>query len=156
MQTNNIKSFARKARILLMEGVTQRLKYWGFNEDGSSSYQLEPTSGGYVFRGRVFTDISVPQKWNKLKNRLKDKQVVQDVIEEAAYTWFNRLMALKILEVNGYVPEQIGYSRETRTPMIVQDAKRGQHHLKKQLYICLLYTSPSPRDRTRSRMPSSA
>ena len=25
-----------------------------------------------------------------------------------------------------------------------------------QLYICLLYTSPSPRDRTRSRMPSSA
>ena len=25
-----------------------------------------------------------------------------------------------------------------------------------QLYVCLLYTSPSPRDRTRSRMPSSA
>lgn len=138
MQTNNIKSFARKARILLMEGVTQRLKYWGFNEDGSSSYQLEPTSGGYVFRGRVFTDVSVPQKWNKLKNRLKDKQAVQDVIEEAAYTWFNRLMALKILEGNGYIPEQIGYSRETRTPMIVQDAKRGQHHLIKQLYIDLL------------------
>ena len=27
---------------------------------------------------------------------------------------------------------------------------------KSQQYICLLYTSPSPRDRTRSRMPSSA
>ena len=29
-------------------------------------------------------------------------------------------------------------------------------HYDKQRYICLLYTSPSPRDRTRSRMPSSA
>ena len=28
--------------------------------------------------------------------------------------------------------------------------------LSKSIYICLLYTSPSPRDRTRSRMPSSA
>ena len=28
--------------------------------------------------------------------------------------------------------------------------------LNRELYICLLYTSPSPRDRTRSRMPSSA
>ena len=25
-----------------------------------------------------------------------------------------------------------------------------------EIYVCLLYTSPSPRDRTRSRMPSSA
>ena len=29
-------------------------------------------------------------------------------------------------------------------------------HLSKQIFACLLYTSPSPRDRTRSRMPSSA
>ena len=32
--------------------------------------------------------------------------------------------------------------------------QEGKYHLK--LIICLLYTSPSPRDRTRSRMPSSA
>jgi hypothetical protein len=138
MQTNNIKSFARKARILLMEGVTQRLKYWGFNENGSNSYQLEPTTGGYVFRGKVFTDVSVPGKWNKLKIRVKDRQSVQDIIEEAAYTWFNRLMALRIMEVNGYMPYQIGYASETRTPMIVQNSKRGNHKLKKQQDIDLL------------------
>ena len=34
------------------------------------------------------------------------------------------------------------------------DADAGQNNLK--VYVCLLYTSPSPRDRTRSRMPSSA
>ena len=32
----------------------------------------------------------------------------------------------------------------------------GVTRAKKRLYLCLLYTSPSPRDRTRSRMPSSA
>ena len=30
------------------------------------------------------------------------------------------------------------------------------NHVDKFIYVCLLYTSPSPRDRTRSRMPSSA
>ena len=35
-------------------------------------------------------------------------------------------------------------------------AKAADHHAIMQLSICLLYTSPSPRDRTRSRMPSSA
>ena len=37
-----------------------------------------------------------------------------------------------------------GYARATQRPTLVQ------------LHSCLLYTSPSPRDRTRSRMPSSA
>ena len=34
--------------------------------------------------------------------------------------------------------------------------ERGAHYSKALLPFCLLYTSPSPRDRTRSRMPSSA
>ena len=38
---------------------------------------------------------------------------------------------------------------------IVVEAKTAANYKAKE-YICLLYTSPSPRDRTRSRMPSSA
>ena len=34
--------------------------------------------------------------------------------------------------------------------------RQGTHKAKERAEICLLYTSPSPRDRTRSRMPSSA
>jgi hypothetical protein len=37
MNTNNIKSFAKQARLLLMEGVKQRLLYWGFDEQGNST-----------------------------------------------------------------------------------------------------------------------
>ncbi len=132
MNTNNIKSFAKEARLLLLDGVFQRLKYWGFSEDGSNDQQLESTQGGYVFRGQIYTDTSVPAKWNKLKKLLTSEQAVQDIVEAAAYTWFNRLMAIKILETNGYIQDQIAYTDGMRTPMIVQNAKRGQNELNSQ------------------------
>ena len=132
MDTNKIKSFAKEARLLLMDGVLQRLKYWGFNQDGANSESLQTTQGGFIFRGQVFTDTTVPKKWSKLKKRLNNKQDVKDVIEEAAYTWFNRLMAIKILEVNGYLPLTLEFTQEIQIPILVQNAKKGQHNLTKQ------------------------
>ena len=52
--------------------------------------------------------------------------------------------------LNSSHPSQIGYMPEERG--LYKKMKVGEH----LLYLCLLYTSPSPRDRTRSRMPSSA
>ena len=54
--------------------------------------------------------------------------------------------------------EKLILERELRTAEIELDSRRveieeSRHELAKS---CLLYTSPSPRDRTRSRMPSSA
>ena len=132
MNTNNIKSFAKEARLMLMDGVMQRLQYWGFDKDGNNDQSLESTQGGYVFRENVYTDPTAPAKWKKLKKRLANKQAVNDVLEEASYTWFNRLIAIKILEANGYLPEHLKYADGMQTPMIVQNAKRGQHSLTKQ------------------------
>lgn len=138
MNTNNIKSFAKQARLILIEGVKQRLLYWGFDENGNTTAEVNPTVGGYEFRGEIFTDESVPPKWNKLKTKLTNKQAVQDTIEEAAYTWFNRIMAIKILEKRGYIPATLDYVPDLKTPQIVQEAKRGQHQLKQQKYVNLL------------------
>ena len=138
MNTNNIKSFAKQARLILIEGVKQRLLYWGFDENGNTTAEVNPTVGGYEFRGEIFTDESVPPKWNKLKTKLTNKQAVQDTIEEAAYTWFNRIMAIKILEKRGYISPTLDYVTDLKTPQIVQEAKRGQHQLKQQKYITLL------------------
>ncbi|WP_296317621.1 BREX-1 system adenine-specific DNA-methyltransferase PglX [Winogradskyella sp. UBA3174] len=129
MNTNDIKSFAREARLILIEGVFQRLKYWGFQEDGTNTENLQTTQGGYIFRTNPYTDITVPTKWHKLKAKLKNKQDVKDILEEAGYTWFNRLMAVKILEANGYIPKQLAYTQGSRTPLIVQNAKRGEHNI---------------------------
>ena len=51
--------------------------------------------------------------------------------------------------------------QEIETPQYVEPtprkvAKAPKWEIRDRIYLCLLYTSPSPRDRTRSRMPSSA
>ena len=51
----------------------------------------------------------------------------------------------KSLKFRQYILEHV---RQTRRPLNRENARK--------YWICLLYTSPSPRDRTRSRMPSSA
>ena len=124
--------------MLLMEGIASRVMYWGFDENGNTDETLEETAGGFIFRGKVYTDTAVPGKWKKLKARLTDKQAVQDVIEEAAYTWFNRLMAIKILEKNGYIPPHLEYEEGRRSPVMLQNALRGETELKQELYKELL------------------
>jgi hypothetical protein len=131
MNTNNIKSFAKKARLLLREGVAQRLKFWGFTANGMNEQTLNKTEGGYIFRGNIYTDVQTPDKWTALKKRIKTKEDIQDVIEEAAYTWFNRLMAIKILEQNGFIDPQLAFDGGQTIPTIMQNAKRGNHHLTK-------------------------
>jgi hypothetical protein len=129
MNTNNIKSFAKQARLLLLEGVAQRLKFWGFKPDGSNDQSLSRTEGGYIFRGNIYTDVQTPKKWEALKKRIKTKEDIKDVIEEAAYVWFNRLMAIKILEQNGFIAPQLAFDGGQATPTLVQNAKRGNHNI---------------------------
>ena len=90
----NTKSFAQQSRNLLLEGVSKKLMYWGFDEKGNASVEPSPISGGYTFRGEVVDDPSVPQLWRSLQNAIQAKGI-DVVLEEAAYTWFNRIMALR-------------------------------------------------------------
>lgn len=130
METNKIKSFAKEARLLLLDGVLQRLKYWGFGANGHNDQDLQSTQGGYIFREQIYTNTTVPSKWKALRERLKSEETVNNIIEEAAYTWFNRLMAIKILEANGYLEPTLLFAEGVRTPLIVQNAKKGKHTLK--------------------------
>lgn len=139
MKTDKIKTFAKQARIMLLEGVWNQLNYWGFDRDGNCNVQLIPVSGGYSFRGKVFNDALVPAKWARLKEKIHDKVSAADVVEETAYTWFNRLMAVKILEKNGYIQPHLQFAPDTRTPIVVQNAKNGKHGLKNTAYIDLLH-----------------
>jgi hypothetical protein len=51
---------------------------------------------------------------------------VSAVFEEAAYTWFNRLVAIRILQKNGIIAPVLAYADAARTPMIVHEARQGQ------------------------------
>lgn len=144
MNTNKLKSFAKEARIKLMEAAGRQLIYWGFNSKGEVEYPLEEVSGGYLFRGDTFDDSTIPAKWKRLKNQVTTgKEGFADAAESAAYTWFNRLTAIKILEENGFIPATISYVSGSKTPQILQRAKAGEvsindSKLKKELQETLL------------------
>lgn len=127
MNTNKLKTFAKEARLILMEGVAQRLEYWGFDKKGKLVEELETIDGGYIFRGDAFNDTTVPAKWKRLVSAVK-RHSAKDIIEEAAYTWFNRLIAIKILEQNNYIDPVIKYiSEDLAEPIILDKARKGHH-----------------------------
>jgi hypothetical protein len=122
----NTKTFAQQSRALLMEGVANKLLYWGFNANGSISEEPNPVAGGYTFRGKVFDDETVLKLWKSLQQAIKNKGI-EVVKEEAAYTWFNRIMALQIMAKNDYLDNQLAYvPGMANTPQILQKARQGQ------------------------------
>jgi hypothetical protein len=126
MNTNQLKKFAQQTRIRLLEDVTRRYIFWGIDESGSVTHEVKPTSGGYIFREKVYNDETVPGKWKNLIKAVNN-HTSNDIVEEASYTWFNRLIAIKILEKNGYNEPQLAYSSNGIDPIILQNAKRGEY-----------------------------
>lgn len=128
MNTNKIKSFAKQARIQLYKGVANQLLFWGFDDKGNVTAEPEAIPGGFTFRSAVYNDVTTVPKWKKLKEKIqKSKESVKDVTEEAAYTWFNRLAAIKILEENNFIDQVLRFQDRSFVPMILQQAKAGQH-----------------------------
>lgn len=122
----NTKTFAQQSRNLLMDGVAKKLLYWGFDTKGEVLESPNKISGGYSFRGEVFDDPNVPQLWEALKTAVQQKEI-EVVVEEAAYTWFNRMMAIRIMAKNGYDQTQLEYAEGLEhTPLILQKARQGQ------------------------------
>ncbi|MCB0573063.1 MAG: hypothetical protein KDC61_00665, partial [Saprospiraceae bacterium] len=123
----NTKTFAQQARKILIKGVKNKLLYWGFDAKGNALDEPTAVSGGYQFRGQVFDDPAVPTLWQSLRRAVRQKGL-ETVAEEAAYTWFNRIMAIRILAKNGYEPAQLDFAEGAgRVPLLLQRAQRGTY-----------------------------
>lgn len=123
----NTKTFAQQSRTILMDGVAKKLLYWGFNPKGEVLETPQKISGGYSFRGDVGNDPNVPDLWEALKKAVQQKGI-EVVVEEAAYTWFNRLMALRIMAKNDYEPSLLQNAEGLEhTPLLLQKARQGQY-----------------------------
>lgn len=122
----NTKTFAQQSRRILMDGVAKKLLVWGFSPKGDILESPQKISGGYSFRGEVGDDANVPVLWEALKKAVQQKGI-EVVVEEAAYTWFNRLMALRIMAKNGYEPSLLQNADGLEhTPLLLQKARQGQ------------------------------
>ena len=125
METGKIKKFATEARNILLSGVAQRLAALGFRPDGTVTEKPELLGGGAVFMGEVQSE-DFYHKWMSLYQRMQSHSF-REVAEESAYTWFNRLVAIRIMVKNELIPAVLEYeSDEVRIPVIVTEARQGR------------------------------
>lgn len=126
METTKLKRFATEARAKLRAGVATKIRSLGFDAEGNAVPGMEPTPmvGGCTWNGQILPSAFAEQ-WEALRRRLKAKGL-KEVVEEGAYTWFNRLMAIRILSMNGIAEPVLRFVDEARTPKIVDDARQGR------------------------------
>jgi len=99
MNKNAIQKYAIWARNELIEQVKQRAYQYGISE---KSYGDEHAT---VIAGRVLSADEKQQR-NSFVNEIK-KVGYKQAVEEVAYTWFNRFVALRFMEVNDYLPTHV-------------------------------------------------
>lgn len=106
MNTNTLKRFAREARLKLREQVSRKMEFVLSNPSQS-------------FKDTYATQIA------SLKNKMEQAGNEQ-VVEMVAYTWFNRLMALRFMDANGYtLPKVVTPLAGMTNPEILQNALGG-------------------------------
>ena len=117
MDKNAIKKYAVWARRELISRVSQRAAYFEITEAGFG----DPTADSVL--GRVLSAEEKAQR-QALIAQIRQKGY-QQVMEEVAYTWFNRFIALRFMEVNGYLPSHVRvFTDETNQfkPQILAEA----------------------------------
>ena len=99
MDKNAIKKYAVWARRELIERVSQRAMIYGITVKDAGDPNAESING------HLLSQAEKRQRQALIRN-IKEKGYEQ-VMEEVAYTWFNRFAALRFMEVNGYLPSHI-------------------------------------------------
>lgn len=126
MDTNRIKRFATEARNILKAGIAAKITTLGFDKNGNVAEANKPQlmQGGSLWNEQLQTEGFYYQ-WMSLYNRIQQKGI-NEVYEEAAYTWFNRLCAIRILQKNNLCSPVLAYADAARTPVIVDEARQGR------------------------------
>ena len=126
MDTNRIKRFATEARNILKAGIAAKITTLGFDKKGNVAEENKPQlmQGGSLWNEQLQTEGFYYQ-WMSLYNRIQQKGI-SEVYEEAAYTWFNRLCAIRILQKNNLCSPVLTYADAARTPVIVDEARQGR------------------------------
>ena len=117
MYKNAIKKFATEARRELISRVSQRALKYGIS-DKEVGNPNDDSVGGHL--------LSSTEKKQRaaLIAQIKEKGYEQ-VMEEVAYTWFNRFSALRFMEVNGYLPSHVRVFTDEENnfkPQIISEA----------------------------------
>ena len=148
VNTNALKLFAQQTRSKLVSSIKTKMQ-WVLTEDSAE------------LRGK---QNEINQLRKEIAEKSQDNENGEEkVIEEVAYTWFNRVMALRFMDANGYnIPMVITPGEGQIRPEILQEAMGGnadealqltandllldEEHLYKKLLlsVCNHYNQPMP------------
>lgn len=117
MNKNAIKNYAIWARNELITRVTQKAFEYGVSKDNIVDFNADSINGKLL-------NSEEKQQRQKLISEVKEKGFDQ-VMEEVSYTWFNRFIALRYMEVNNYLPNRVRvFTNENNEfkPQILEEA----------------------------------
>ncbi|HHT7188618.1 TPA: BREX-1 system adenine-specific DNA-methyltransferase PglX [Bacillus cereus] len=103
MNKKALKEFAVYARNELREQIALRAQAFGITPEGSP---VLVTATDYVEINRKKYPFTYKNSIQKLLKEIETKGY-DNVIEEVAYTWFNRLIAIRYMEVHNYLPSKV-------------------------------------------------
>lgn len=114
MNKSSLKIFAIEARKELMEKMRTRLEILGINKNGIEKAKV--IGKEVEVKGALYPKESYDSLIRKYK------QIgYEELIEESAYTWFNRLTALAFMEVNGYIEEKMIFNNGIKNEPAIID-----------------------------------
>ena len=141
MNKTAIKNFAVEARVMLINAVTQLAYEFEVTENGTNDPAQESVNG------RSLTAAEKNQRSQLIAN-IRQNGFAQ-TMEEAAYTWFNRFIALRFMEVNNYLPSHTRIFSDERgifKPEVLSDAANVEiDGLDKELILELLENQENER-----------
>lgn len=145
MDTNKLKRFATEARNKIRQGVVHKLLTLGFNTRGEADEFPRKLQGSTLFRGQQLEE-SFYDQWIALYEAIQ-KHGLKAVYEEVAYTWFNRFVAIRILQMNGFIDRVLVFDNpDIRVPHIVTEARQGRFPVlttSEQLRLRNIITDPT-------------
>ncbi|MHB9344040.1 BREX-1 system adenine-specific DNA-methyltransferase PglX [Fusobacterium polymorphum] len=114
MNKSSLKIFAIEARKELMEKMRTRLEILGITKNGIEKAKV--IGKEVEVKGTLYPK----ERYDSLIR--KYKQVgYEELIEESAYTWFNRLTALAFMEANGYIEEKMIFNNGVKNEPAIID-----------------------------------
>lgn len=109
MNKNAIKKFAIEARKKLIDSVTDKAGMLGITEK-SCSEPITKEADFEVYQTVAGTEVTLNKRQCEQRRRLVaqiESRGFETVVEEVAYTWFNRICAIRFMEVNDYLPNRV-------------------------------------------------
>ena len=105
MNKTQLKNFAIAARVALIERVKDRARGFGIDKKTCEGGAVVPSQRFQTLGGELLTQTEISQR-DALLTRIQSRGYEQ-VMEEAAYTWFNRFIALRYMQEHNLLPVSV-------------------------------------------------